>query len=180
MITGKKIYLRAIEREDLERLKEWRNLSEFRKNFREYREINTPMQEKWFDNIVVSDKNTVMFSICERETGQLLGCCGLCYINWIYRYADFSLYIGHEEAYIDQLGYAEEACGLLIDYAFRQLNLNKLWSELYEFDTQKIELYTNVGFKKDGYLRDNYYCDGRWWGSYIVSILHKEVFIGDQ
>ena len=68
-----------------------------------------------------------MFSICHRETSELLGCCGLCSIHWVHRHAEISLYIGHREAYIDTDGYALDCSRVLLGYAFRQLNLHKVW-----------------------------------------------------
>lgn len=171
MIEGGKVFLKAIEPEDLQRLREWRNLPEYRKHFREYREINTAMQQKWFEKTVCGDPNTVMFSVFLQATGELIGCCGLCYINWVHRNADLSLYIGYENSYIDDQGFAEEACRLLFDYGFNQLNLHKIWTEIYEFDTKKMQLYTSLGFKQDGMLRDNYFYDGKWWGSRMISLL---------
>lgn len=174
MILGKMIYLKAIEEHDISQLMEWRNLPEYRKHFREYREVNYVMQKKWFDNIVCNDKNTIMFSIFNRKTNQLIGCCGLCYIHWIHRYADLSLYIGKDEVYIDSDGFAKEACELLFCYAFKELNLHKIWTEIYEFDLKKKMLYNSLGFKQDGLLRDNYFYDGKWWNSIIMSLLSSD------
>lgn len=174
MIHGDKVYLKAIEVEDLEQLREWRNIVEYRKHFREHREINTVMQKNWFDKTVVDDKNTIMFSIFSKATDELIGCCGLCYINWIHRYADLSLYIGYNEAYIDNQGYAEDTCKILFKYGFDELNLNKIWTEIYEFDDKKYILYSKLGFKQDGLLRENYFYDGKWWNSRIMSLLSEE------
>ena len=77
-----------------------------------------------------------MFSIKRISDDRLLGCCGLCNINWIHRYSELSLYIGWNSYYIDNEGYAEESCSLLIDYGFNKLALNKIWVEIYEFDTK--------------------------------------------
>ncbi len=176
MVMGKKVYLKAIEREDLPYLMNWRNRPDFRKYFREYREINSDMQEKWYENKVINDNSTIMFSIKDIENNQLLGCCGLCYINWIHRYADLSLYIGWNNEYIDNKGYALEACELLFNYAFNELNLNKIWTEIYEFDNKKKKLYESMGFKVDGILRQNYFYDGKWWNSYILSLLKDEIY----
>jgi len=174
MISGEKIGLRAIEPGDLDMLMMWRNHPEFRKYFREYREISSEMQKKWFETTVLGDKNTLMFSIVLRETGELIGCCGLCYINWIHRYAELSFYIGYQNAYIDDMGYAEESCKLLFQYAFGELNLHKVWAEIYDFDEKKTTLFRKLGMTLDGKLRDNYYYDGAWHSSLIFSILQKE------
>ncbi len=174
MLKGGKVNLMPIEREDLPLLKYWRNLPEYRKYFREYKEINNEMQEKWYDNKVIDDNSTLMFSIKSIDNSQLLGCCGLCYINWIHRYADLSLYIGWNETYIDKEGYAEDSCKILFDYGFNELNLNKIWTEIYEFDDRKYELYHKLGFKNDGLLREQYYYEGKWWNSHILSLLKRE------
>ncbi|AKN33926.1 acetyltransferase [Clostridium carboxidivorans P7] len=174
MIKGEKVYLAALEKEDLPQLMKWRNREDFRKYFREYREINSNMQEKWFEGKVLNDPTTLMFSIKRISDDELLGCCGFCYINWVNRFADLSLYIGWNNTYIDNEGYAEESCKLLFDYGFNEIGLNKIWTEIYEFDNKKMELYSKFLFKKDGELRQNYFHDGKWWNSYILSLLQEE------
>ena len=174
MLKGKLISLHPVEREDLKQLLNWRNIPKFRKHFREYRELNTRQQELWFEEKVVNDSSTLMFSIKRNQDLQLLGCCGLVYINWIHRHADLSLYIGWDNSYIDSDGYAKESCEKLLDYSFGELCLNKVWTEIYEFDKQKKELYDKIGFIQDGLLRQNYWYEGQWWDSRILSILSSE------
>lgn len=174
MLKGKKIYLDTVEPDDLEQLRKWRNLPNFRKYFREYQEINSDMQKKWYDAKVVNDNSTLMFAIRDNKTQELLGCCGLCYINWVHRNSDLSLYIGKDDSYIDDEGIAEEACQLLFDYGFKELNLKKIWTELYEFDNKKIELYQKLGMTIDGTWRDQYFYDGKWWDSKLLEIVSEE------
>lgn len=174
MKRGELVYLAAIEKADLIPLMRWRNLEAFKKHFREYREIGQELQEKWYQKEVLDNPSTIMFSIRKTKDDELIGCCGLCYINWVHRHADLSLYIGYEEAYIDNIGYAKESCRLLLDYGFHQLGLNKIWTEIYEFDNKKKELLNQIGFKVDGILRENYFYEGRWWDSYLLSFLQQE------
>jgi RimJ/RimL family protein N-acetyltransferase len=174
MIKGKKVGLRAVEREDLVLLRDWRNIEEFRRNFREIRELNLLNQSNWFERVSVNP-NDFMFMIVRLEDNMPLGACGLLYTNWIIRSSDFSFYIGHEEAYIDKKGYAEEAADLLINYGFSNLNLNKIWMELYEFDSRKLSFFKEkFNFKQDGILRDNCFEDGKYWNSYLISLLKNE------
>lgn len=174
MIKGKLVGLGAVEKDHLERLRDWRNNTDFRKHFREHRELSKTDQEIWFENIVRKDPTTRMFSIKRIEDDELLGACGFVYINWIHRHADLSLYIGWKDSYIDEEGYAEESCRLLLDYGFGELCFHKVWTEIYEFDKKKKKLYDSVGFSQDGLLRDNYWFEGRWWNSRMLSILQSE------
>lgn len=176
-MKGDKVYLAPIEEEDLRQLMIWRNLPEFRKHFREYRELSYQNQKNWFDSLA-GDRTTLMFSIKRIDNDELIGCCGLCYVNWVHKNADLSLYIGYEEAYIDEQGFAEESCKLLFNYGFNELNLHKIWTEIYEFDKKKKKLYEGFGFKEDGFLREQYFYDGKMWNSYILSLLRSEYCVG--
>lgn len=174
MLKGSLVGLTAVERFDLKQLQDWRNNTAFRKHFREYRELNMVMQERWFEQKVLADPTTQMFSIRRLSDGELLGCCGFVYVNWVHRHADLSLYIGWNDAYIDDVGYAEESCRLLFAYGFNELGLNKIWTEIYEFDEPKKQLYDALGLQQDGFLRENYFYDGKWWGSRMLSLLRRD------
>lgn len=175
MIKGDYIGLRAVERQDLELLRDWRNIEEFRKNFREVRELSLTDQEKWFDSLQQSKHFNYMFSIVNLKNNELIGAAGLLYINWVIRSADFSFYIGKDQIYTDDSKISLESAKLLIDYGFNNLNLNKIWMELYEFDHKKLEFFRqNFNFKQDGLLRDNCFEGGRYWNSHIISLLKEE------
>lgn len=171
MIAKDGIALRALEREDLSSLRDWRNIPDFRKNFREFRELNIDDQLSWFESLQSKKGTDFMFSIIDEDTGELLGACGLLYTNWIARYADVSFYIGKDKAYIDSKGIAKAAANILINYAFDILNLNKIWMELYSFDKKKIEFFQKFSFKVDGVLRQNTFHQGKYEDSLILSLL---------
>lgn len=175
MIKGKRIGLRAIEREDLEQLRNWRNNEDFRKNFREFRELNLENQNRWFES-VSNSSNDFMFGIVELGSNELIGACGLLYINWIIRSADFSFYVGKNDIYVgDADGLAAEAAALLIDHGFKTLDLNKIWMELYEFDSKKLRFFTEeFKFQIDGTLRQNCFYEGKFHDSKILSLLSRE------
>ena len=175
MIKGKIVGLRAIEEADLIFLRDWRNLTEFRKNFREVRELSMLDQSEWLQSLQKSKNINYMFTIIDLNNNKPIGACGLLYINWLIRSADFSFYIGKDELYIDNKGLALEAAQLLIKYGFENLNLNKIWMELYEFDNSKLDFFINdFDFIIDGSLRDNCYENGQYWDSKIISLLRSD------
>jgi RimJ/RimL family protein N-acetyltransferase len=173
MLLGEKTGLRAIDRADLPQLLEWRNREAYRRYFREFREISPAMQAQWFERTVMGDPGTVMFAVVERESGRLLGAAGLCYINWTNRNADFSLYIGADNLYIDPV-FAPDAARTMIRYAFDELGLHRLWSEIYAYDEAKQILFRDLGFSLDGRHRETVWSNGQWHDSLFYSLLESD------
>jgi len=172
MITGEFVALRAIEWDDLPALLRWRNTPDFRKHFREYRELSPDQQEEWYRQLQ-EDRSTQMFTIMGLAGGLTLGCCGLTYINWVARSAEISLYIGFDGLYLDD-HYGPDAWQTLMRYGFDELGMNKLWVEAYEFDTKRIFLCDSFGFHRDGCLRQHTFKAGGYWDSLIFSLLREE------
>lgn len=172
MLSGNIVGLRAIEEYDLPILLEWRNKPEFRQFFREYRELNMEDQKKWFENRVLDDECTCMFSIVELSSAQLIGACGLCQINWQNRCADFSIYIGKDDLYVDER-YAIDSGKVLIKYGFSELNLHRLWSEIYDMDEKKKILFKELGFEHEATHKETHWTNGRWVDSWYYRLLRK-------
>lgn len=172
MLKGQFVGLRAIEREDLPHLLAWRNRPELRRYFREYRELNHEQQIDWYEKRVLNDPCTRMFAIERLTNRELLGACGLCYIDWINRSADFSLYLGAHKLYIDDT-LAPDAARVLIRYGFDELQLHRLWSEIYDFDTAKTQLFEQLGFHLDGRHRQTHWAEGHWCDSLFFGLIRQ-------
>ena len=172
MIKGKYTTLRAVEKVDLSQLLFWRNQPELRRYFREYRELNHEQQLDWFNQKVNNDISTRMFSIIDDQK-TLIGAAGLCYIDWINRTADFSIYIGIEGLYIDK-HFAPDAAKTMITYAFEELGLNRLWSEIYSFDNEKAIFFSELGFQLDGKHRQTHWAENNWHDSLFFSLLASD------
>jgi RimJ/RimL family protein N-acetyltransferase len=173
MLKGIYTGLRAIEPKDLSQLLEWRNRPEYRRYFREYRELGMEQQKDWFEKVVKGDSRTLMFAITEVKKERLLGACGLCYINWVDRNADFSIYIGADNLYIDNQ-FAPDAGKILMRYGFEELGLHRLWAEVYDFDEAKKKFFETLGFSCDGTHRETHWSEGKWHDSRFYSLLNWE------
>ena len=173
MIQGKRVALRAIEKADLPLLMQWRNNPNLRKFFRETDEINSFKQFKWFENMSAENSAHKMFAIVKSDTNELMGACGLCYIDWVNRSADFSIYLGYDNLYIDKK-YAIEAAQLLRDYGFNILNLHRLWAEIYSIDNAKKTFFKTLSFTLDATFRESYWYEGKWHDSLFYSLLSTD------
>ena len=171
MINGKKVFLSAVESKNIDQLRRWRNTPSLRKYFREYREISSDMQENWFKNKVLGDPEQVNFEIHDRESDKLIGHCGLYYIEWVHRHAEFGIYIGDDQ--FRDGGYGSDALRTLVSYGFNDLNLNRIWCEVYD-NNASIELYKRLGFVPEGILRKAYYNEGKYWDSHLLGMLKTD------
>ena len=169
MLTSDKIILKKVEKEDLETLRNWRNEPSLRKYFREHKDISKTDQENWYQNKVLNDPNQYNFSIFADD--KLIGHCGLYYINWISRSAEFGIYLG--DFNYRNGGYGSDALKTLIKYGFEDLNLNRIWCEVYK-NNEALDIYKHLGFKYEGTLRSTYYNEGQYWDSDILGMLKKE------
>ena len=172
MLTGEHISLRTIERDDLRQLMDWRNRPDFRRYFREYREIGMESQQAWFERMT-ADTRTLMFAVVDRADGRLLGASGLCFIDWVNRNCDLSLYIGDDGVYVDGR-YAPDAARTTIAYGFDELGMNRIWVEIYEFDLPKQKLLGELGFQLEGRHREHHFADGRYHDSLFYGLLASE------
>lgn len=172
MFKGKYVKLRALEEEDLKTLRDWRNSKHVRKTTREYKLLNMINQKKWFESIHTDNPpKHVMFGIVGKN-GKLDGVTGLTYIDWKNKHAEISIYMSNENW--QKAKKAKDTVNLIIKYGFEELNLHRLWVEIFQISKENIELFEQMNFMKEGILRDKVWRSGKWWNSIIYSILSNE------
>lgn len=170
MIRGQKVILRAIERDDLTQLRDWRNDEEIRRRTREFRLLSMENQERWFKSLH-DDRNTIMFAILD-DGKKLIGVVGLTYIDWKNRRAEVSIYIGDKAA--QGKGYGMDTLRTVMRYGFHDANLHKLYAEIFAFNEPSVRMFEKAGFTRDGVKREDQFVDGKHWDTYMYSILENE------
>lgn len=174
MIEGAHVGLRAIAREDLAQLLIWRNRPQLRRYFREARELNMTQQLQWFECVVLGGTDRIrMFSIQRLADSRLIGACGLTTLDWPRRSGELSLYIGHDDLYCDGV-LAPDATRLLLTHGFEELGLNRIWAEVYAFDTAKQDMFAACGFREEGRLREHHWGAGRFWDAVLFGRLRGD------
>ena len=136
MIKGEKCFLTAVNPDSIETLRNWRNNPKLRRYFREFREISKSMQEN--NTRVLNNPNQFDFEIHDKESKALIGHCGLYYVNWVSRAAEFTIYVG--DFNFRGMGIGSDALRTLIGYGFNDLNLNRIWCEVYS-NNEAIHIY---------------------------------------
>lgn len=169
LIVGKNVKLRALETEDLPKLKELRNRKEVRIHVREYRILGMINQKEWFNSLFKENPpKAIMFAVLNMKNS-LIGICGLTYIDWKNRNAEISILLSLKNW--QKRKESKDTISLLIKYGFDELNLHRLWVEIYNIAPENIKLFKKMKFSKEGVLRHRLWRDGKWHNSFIFAKL---------
>lgn len=172
-LVGRALYLRAIERDDSEDFQTWMNDQEVARNLALYRPVTRDDQGRFMEHAMSgADPTEAVFAIVRKKADLLIGSTGLHLIDWRRRVACFGIEIGRKEEW--GKGYGTEATALVVAYAFRELNLNRVWLHVYEYNTRGIGAYKRVGFRVEATLRQDSFRDGRYWDVYHMGLLRSE------
>lgn len=97
------------------------------------------------------DPASPWFAICLAGDGRHIGNIKLGPIQWLHRRADLSLFIGDRGCWGQ--GYASEAIALLRDWAFSELDLQKLNAGIYAGNIGSRRAFEKCGFVLEGTLQ---------------------------
>jgi len=177
-ITGKTIVLREYRSEDLSALRGWVNDNETTKYLGGfYRRPQTWEQtEEWLMRRLNGDAGGESFVIADREGMKYLGQCDLMMIDSVARKAELAIVLSPENRL---RGIGKEALSLLLSYAFRTLNLNRVWLKCAVNNKPAVSCYKSVGFREEGILRSDLFIDGEYADAVVMGIL-KEEFLSES
>ena len=166
MLIGKNIELKLIEKKDLQLIVRWKN-SAYEK-FYEY-PLSNSGQEVWFEKHIRS--NDFLFIIYELPNNKI-GMAGLSNIDNRNRNAEFGRFVLDER--FRGKGYGKEALMLVLDYAFKHLNLHSVYLDTLKNNVKSIDFYEKAGFKQEGIKRQHIYKNGKYNDLVCMRILKED------
>lgn len=168
MLTGDAVALTALRHEDRDRLFEWINSPELVRLSAPFRPVHAPAHEDWFAALA-RDRSRVAFAIRRRADGRLIGVVQLIDIDPVHRNAEMIVRIGEVAA--QNQGHGTESIRLLLDHAWRDLNLHRVTARAFASNGRAIAAYGKAGFVIEGRLREAAYIDGAWVDLVIIAAL---------
>jgi ribosomal-protein-alanine N-acetyltransferase len=106
-----------------------------------------------------------------KETGKLVGTLGLYAINTEDRRATFGFDLMPEHW---GNGYMTEACRALLDWAFKELKLNRIQASAEPANVRSLAVMERLGFKREGVMRQLDYYKGAYHDDVQYSVLRDE------
>jgi RimJ/RimL family protein N-acetyltransferase len=176
MLIGEKVQLGPVKREYIESYLKWLNDSELTQYLAGYLPLTRMMEEDWIENLK-KRTDTIIFAITttkENDVEKHIGNCGLHDIDWKNRTTEVGIMIGEKE--YQGKGYGTEAMELLVKYGFEEVNLNRIYLRVHDFNIRAFKSYIKIGFIEEGRMRQAVFRKGKYHDTILMSILSEEWF----
>lgn len=140
------IYLRPLTIEDAETSYKWRNDSQVwtYTGFVPTQEITAEIEREWLGN-ALQKEHEKRFAVCILKTHEYVGNAQLIHIKD--KTAEFELFIGEKKYWGKGIGNA--ATKLVLEIAFKELNLSSVYLNVHPDNIIAIRCYDRAGFKFD-------------------------------
>ncbi|MDM8528999.1 GNAT family protein [Anaerolineales bacterium HSG24] len=171
MLKGKRINLRATERDDLPRYVKWFNDEEVNAHLTTFMPMNLDDETAWYEN-QRQDSSMLTLAIVITAEDKHIGSIGLMHIKPRIQSAELGISIGDKESWGQ--GYGQEAIELLVDFGFMHLNLHRLFLRVDANHPTAKRCYEKSGFVEEGRLRSAGFRHGQFFDQFIMSILRSE------
>ena len=173
-VLGERIMLREYKAEDFAEIRKWVNDEET------VRYLSTrfwPAQtmvdtEEFLSRMLQSSHNAYNFVIADLEDESYIGQLDMFRVDWRLRQGELGRVIG--DAQERGKGIGREALGLMQQFAFRTLGLERLELEVHMQNAAALRCYEKAGFTLEGVKRHAFFSDGQFCDVGMMSILRCE------
>ena len=124
--------------------------------------------DSWMETVARS-QNKKVFLISRNEDEKNIGTIGLKNIDFVNSHAELFISIGDSSS--RTCGYGTDAVITLTDYAFKTLNIHKVYLHVFESNIAAIKCYEKAGFRSEGVLREHHYSNGQYEDTIIMGKL---------
>jgi RimJ/RimL family protein N-acetyltransferase len=148
-IVGKKIRLRPMEKKDSANKVKWFNDPEINRTLLLDEQLQLNKTLEWFDK-AKNDNSRMDFAI-DSPDGEPIGLAGLVNINRLHQTAEIYCVIGEKKYWGKGIMFETEH--ILINRAFKEMGLEKIWAYALSSNIASIITMKKLGFKIEGTLR---------------------------
>ena len=175
------VKLTTPSREDIQRLAAWLEDSEVNASWYGLGEDGKPLhagytpaqvleadQQEW--DRVFNDENRRVFAVYtddEEHIGE-----GQLVIDWPLQEAQAYILVGRKDMWHHY--YGTTALVGLMDHAFNDLGLHRVWVDVPDYNQHAMQMVTQVGFVLEGHFRKAHRRDGEWFDSSALGLLADE------
>lgn len=171
MITGKAVRLTAFEKRHLEKTRTWVNREDLAGFLDRARPVSEHEHSLWYENII--ERQDCLFFAVETLPAEIapvhIGNVWLWNIDTRHRKAELRVLIG--EANGQNKGLGTEAISLLSQFAFKRMNLHKVYAYVLETNPRARKSFEKAGYLLEGELKQDRWQDDRYIDVALLSCL---------
>ena len=172
-LIGKYVYLRPLEKEDIDMgYYHWINDPDICKFNTHHRFPVTKENLVEFIESLNNTQDKMVFAVTSNKTQQYVGNASIQNINYINRCAEIASIIGIKGH--DGLAYTLESYELLIDHAFNNLNLNRIYGGTISPHIVGQKIMELLNFQKEGVRRQAMYKHNQYYDLIEYGLLKEE------
>lgn len=168
MICGELTTLRALEERDVERLRGWRNHPELMGLHFSDLPVSDIEQKNWYQAYATS--RTKVFMV-ESKQDEAAGYVILKDLDHKNRQAEIGI---HLDPAHQGKGYGKDAFLSLVRFCFEELNMHRVYLQVFAFNERAAGLYRKLGFVEEGRLRECFFTQGAYQDIIVMSLLDNE------
>jgi UDP-4-amino-4,6-dideoxy-N-acetyl-beta-L-altrosamine N-acetyltransferase len=156
---------------DTEKIIKWRNSDWVKPYFIYQKDLTKEDHLCWLKEKVAAGK-VAQFIIEETSSHTDIGSVYLRDIDPVHKKAEFGIFIGEESA--QGKGYGTCAAKLILNYAFCELGLHKVFLRVYEDNVRAIASYQKAGFQQEALLKDDVFVNGKFHNIVLMGIINSK------
>nr|BFE74890.1 GNAT family protein [Actinoplanes digitatis] len=172
-VLGDLVKLRAMEPSDAEALWRWNHDPEVMRWMNDNYAQPLTRVRTFLEERPRNDYGDVLFGIEAIGDGRLVGLIRLHGAEPETGNAELDIYLGEKDAW--GRGYATDAVRRVCRYGFDKMRLHKITLTVVTENHAARQVYDKVGFSEEGWLREVFRRDGRWYDKYTMGLLEGEL-----
>ena len=171
-LKGNKVYLRALEPEDLDFVHRIENTEEFWEVSATQTPYSRYMIKQYLENAHrdIYDVKQLRLVICDLQ-GKEVGLIDIFDFEPKDRRAAIGILIA--DAADREKGYGAEALELICNYCFKHLALHQVYANITQGNETSIKLFEKQGFQKVGVKKDWTYSQGQFKDEFLYQLINK-------
>lgn len=168
-----RIRFKKVSRKDIENIHEYASDPEVSFFIGWKLKNNIKETNSLIEKMIINQENCThqYASVVLKSTNKVIGNLMIFNYNEVSNQAEIG-YVFNKKIW--NMGYGTESLGLLIDFAFENLKLHKLFAKVVENNIGSSKILEKNNFVLEGRLKDHFYIDNKYYDALLYGIINKK------
>lgn len=171
-LKGKLTTLCVPHKEDMPKIAEWANTHEIIQYLNSFTPASLEGEMEWYQRITTNTKENIVFFVVANDSQELLGTMGIHSIDYRSGRATTGAMLGNQKYH--GKGYGTDAKMQLLHWAFTELNLRKVMSNVLSTNPRSKRYLEKTGYREVGCRKKHSLFNGEFVDEYVMEVFKEE------